>query len=136
MLVRITKKRVILAVILLLILGTAAHLVLSGTGNVTIISEGSEHDGFVHYFHFRSGSWATAGAPWQVQSGNPDAFYLVPIQDQPRPRRIERERVYADSVLDLLEADEYIVQVFVSWGNARSGHEAQYLFRLIRAVEP
>ena len=175
--VRIRKKLIPLVLIFLLLLGgVATYLVLSGTGNVTIVSDGREHGGLVHYFYFRTADgWATAGAPRQVQgladaltpipltedfqvmitgwprfsprysfhrliddewvrvltvqTGRPDSFYLT----HGRPPRVELERVYAESVLDLLEPGEYILEVFVSWGSARSGHEGQYLFRLTRS---
>ena len=47
---------------------------------MTIISGGEEHEGSTHYFFYRSGSWATAGAPYHRPEGLLRELEPVPIE--------------------------------------------------------
>jgi len=92
-----------------------------------IVIGGRHHRTPSYHFHQQiDDEWVRILA---IHPGTPDAIYRI----HGRERDLERERIYAASFLDLLEPGEYILEVRVSWGNARSGSEGQHFFRLIHS---
>ena len=78
------------------------------------------------FYKLTDGEWVRALA---VRPGEPNEVFVTHGHHW---RSEAWEQVDTDSFLDLLAPGEYILEVAVSWGNAQSGYEGQYFFRLIK----
>ena len=145
------KKRLVLVVILVLILGIVAYFgvtaFIASPGSAVIISGGEVHEGSTHYFFFRSGPLATAGAPHSRPESLVRGLEPIPIEEdfqirlQGWPRHPFFYRFYRlgeyqwESVLAVNPAN--LNEIFLTHGDRRRDEwEQVYAESFLDLLEP